>query len=280
MEKHPLNPMTDANLVRFLQKQTTYPVGLVPFVNVRDGAAAIQRHLADLQAQGCRIAMVDAVTNDDLLAIGAACADLPLITGGSGVARGLPAAYRTAGLSGCAGAVSELPKVKGLQAVLAGSCSAMTLRQVEHMKQYWPALPVVVEDVVAGRDVVGEVLGWAKERLAAGPVLIYSSLPPEAVALVQQRLGRDVAGRLVEQTLARIAVGLVELGVRRLVVAGGETAGAVLGELGIQALQIGPAIVAGVPWTESVGEPRLALALKSGNFGADDFFIKALEMLP
>jgi uncharacterized protein YgbK (DUF1537 family) len=279
MEKHPLNPMTDSNLVRFLQKQTSRLVGLVPYPSVRGGASAIHRHLAQLQAHGCRVAIIDALTNDDLRAIGTACVDLPLVTGGSAVALGLPAAYRAVGLLSSVSTVSDLPRVKGLQAVLAGSCSAMTLWQVEHMKQHWPALPVVVEDMAAGRDVVDKAIRWARERLPAGPVLIYSSLPPEAVAPIQQRLGRDVAGRLVEQTLSRIAVGLVELGVRRLVVAGGETAGAVLSELGIQALRIGPAIVAGVPWTESLGEPRLALALKSGNFGADDFFIKALGML-
>src|SRR5262249_53731258 len=141
-------------------------------------------------------------------------------------------------------------------------------------------LPVRVEDMAAGRDVVGDALRWGRERLPAGPVLLYSSAPPEEVAAVQRRHGRDGAGQLVEQTLACIAVGLVELGVRRLVVAGGETAGAVLSALDVKALRIGPSIVPGVPWTETLGEPRLALALKSGNFGQDEFFIQALEALP
>jgi uncharacterized protein YgbK (DUF1537 family) len=280
MENHPLTPMTDSNLVRFLQKQTTHAVGLVPHANVVGGATAIERHLVELQTQGWRIAIVDALTNDDLQAIATGCVDLPLITGGSGVALGLPDAYRAVGLQTSARVDPPLPRVQGFQAVLAGSCSAMTLRQVEHMKRHWPALPVRVDDMAAGRDVSGEAIRWGRERLPEGPVLVYSSVPPEEVAAVQRRYGRDGAGRLVEQTLARIANGLVELGVRRLVVAGGETAGAVLSALGIKALRIGPSIVPGVPWTETLDQPRLALALKSGNFGKDDFFIQALGMLP
>jgi uncharacterized protein YgbK (DUF1537 family) len=274
MRQHPLTPMTDPSLVRVLGRQTTRKVGLVPYAAVRKGPAAIREAIANLRREGCRHAVLDAITDEDLFALGEACADLALITGGSGMAMGLPANFRRQGLL-TEGQSIRLPEVTGHAAVLAGSCSAATQGQVELMKQThdaWEIDPVAIAD---GRDVAGEALAWATPRLGDKPILIYSTGAPEQVAAVQEKLGREHAGTLVEETLAKIAKGLVSRGVRRLVVAGGETSGAIVSALGVEGLQIGAEIDPGVPWTASLNEPRLALALKSGNFGTPDFFTKA-----
>ncbi len=280
MRTHPLTPMTDANLVRVLGRQTKAKVGLVPFGAVSRGPQAIGADFARLRADGVRYAIVDAVEDRHLLDIGMACADMRLVTGGSGIALGLPENFRRRGALRTAGGADVLPAVGGSAAVIAGSCSAATLTQIVHMKQARPAFSIDPMALAAGEDVVGRVLAWARERLPGGPVLIYASAPPEEVARTQERLGRERAGEMIERALAEIAAALVSAGVRRLVIAGGETSGAVVQRLGVKALRIGPQIDPGVPWTATVEEPVLALALKSGNFGAPDFFTRAFEMLP
>ena len=280
MRNHPLTPMTDANLVRVLGRQTSAKVGLVPFGVVNRGPQVITAEFARLRADGARYAIVDAVEDRHLLDIGTACADLRLITGGSGIALGLPENFRRRGLLRTNGGADSLPAVGGSAAVVAGSCSAATLAQIAHMTLARPAFAVDPMALASGEDVVGRALAWARERLAGGPVLIYASAPPEEVARTQQALGRERAGELVERALAEIAAGLVAAGVRRLVIAGGETSGAVVQRLGVKALRIGPQIDPGVPWTATVEEPALALALKSGNFGGPDFFTRAFAMLP
>jgi uncharacterized protein YgbK (DUF1537 family) len=280
MQNHPLTPMRDSNLVRVLQRQCTGRVGLVSFDKVRAGEAEIRRAFAAARAAGVRIAIVDAVSDSDLTAIGAACADFRLITGGSGVALGLPANFRTAGLLSHDIAANELPRIEGLQAVISGSCSLATQRQVAHMRERAPALQIDPLRVASGADVVSEAVNWTSERLRSGPVLIYATADAAAVKAVQNELGAERAGSVVETTLAAIACRLVDAGVRRLIVAGGETAGAVVGTLRIAGLRIGKEIDPGVPWTVSLGERPLALALKSGNFGSDDFFVKAWSRLP
>jgi uncharacterized protein YgbK (DUF1537 family) len=280
MRNHPLTPMTDANLVRVLGRQTSAKVGLVPFGVVNRGPQVITAEFARLRADGARYAIVDAVEDRHLLDIGTACADLRLITGGSGIALGLPENFRRRGLLRTNGGADSLPAVGGSAAVVAGSCSAATLAQIAHMTLARPAFAVDPMALASGEDVVGRALAWARERLAGGPVLIYASAPPEEVARTQQALGRERAGELVERALAEIAAGLVAAGVRRLVIAGGETSGAVVQRLGVKALRIGPQIDPGVPWAATVEEPALALALKSGNFGGPDFFTRAFGMLP
>lgn len=279
MKDHPLTPMTDANLVRWLGYQTKHPVGLVSYAAVDQGPAAIATAFARLRAGGVRHAVVDALSDRHLDAIGYACADLKLVTGGSGVALGLPENFRRQGLLTKRKA-DALPKVGGLAAVLAGSCSQATLGQVAHMAERRPAFRIEPEALARGEDAVGAALAFARPRLADGPVLIYASAPPDEVRRAQAALGRERAGELVEQALAAIAKGLAEAGVRRFVVAGGETSGAVVQALGVKGIRIGPQIDPGVPWTASLGEPTYALALKSGNFGAPDFFLKAFELLP
>ena len=281
MRHHPLTPMTDSNLVRVLQRQSEAPVGLVPYPVVERGVDAIRATSDELRRHGVRQAIADAVSDRQLLALGAAAAELALITGGSGIAMGLPENFRRRGLLAAGERADRLPHTPGREAILAGSCSAATLGQIERHRA--AGRPTFVLDAIGltnGGDDVGRALAFAGQHLGDGPVLIASSAPPEEVAKVQERLGRERAGAAVEQAMAAIAQGLVAQGVRRLVVAGGETAGAVVGALGIDGLRIGPPIDPGVPWTTSLGEPPLALALKSGNFGAPDFFIKAFACAP
>jgi len=279
MRHHPLTPMTDPSLVRVLQRQTRHKVGLVPYAIIVNGVEAIRDAFEKLRKQGIRHAILDSITDQHLVTLGEACADLKVVTGGSGMAMGLPANFVRKGLMK-SGQHSPLPTVTGPTAVLAGSCSVATQGQVAAMKkdhEYFELEPMAI---ASGRDLAQEALNWAASRLSEKPVLIYSTATPEQVKAVQERLGREHAGALVEETLGKIARGLVAAGVRRLVVAGGETSGAVVGALGVEGLAIGPEIDPGVPWTFSIGEPALALALKSGNFGTPDFFTKAFKVQP
>ncbi|MCZ8142832.1 MAG: four-carbon acid sugar kinase family protein [Acetobacteraceae bacterium] len=277
MENHPLTPMTDANLVRVLGRQTDGAVGLVPFTTVEQGAAATRQAMMRLAEQGRRYAIVDAVTDQHLLAIGEAAAQHALITGGSGVAMGLPENFRRAGLLPARGDAASLPPMQGMAAVVAGSCSRATLGQIGLARDHVPVLELYALETPDAAALASQALEWVAGKLAADrPVVIAASAPPEKVAALQAKLGRDAAGALIEAAMAAIAEGLVARGVGRLVVAGGETSGAVVQRLGVTALRIGPEIDPGVPWT--FAEPRgLHLALKSGNFGARDFFLKAFD---
>jgi uncharacterized protein YgbK (DUF1537 family) len=288
MQHHPLTPMTDPNLVRVMQSQCQSPVGLIDFKTVAQGEAAIRGRIEVLKSQGCRIAVVDALSNDDLLRLGPALRDMPLLTAGSGVAIGLPANF---GLKPTP-TTSALPRVQGKQAVIAGSCSTATQKQVAYFKsQGLPALALdptrLVQDDAAHQLVVDEALMWAKTQLTQhadfeGPVLIYSTASPEAVKATQAQFGVQVVGDRVEQALARIAQGLRKLGVAQLIVAGGETSGACVQALGINQLQIGMQIDPGVPWCYAqtgIHAAGLHITLKSGNFGSDDFFVKAFDQL-
>lgn len=280
MRDHPLTPMRDPSLVRVLSRQTPHQVGLVPFAAVARGPTAIRADLDTLRRAGIRHVIIDALRDDDLFAIGEAVADFPLVTGGSGIAIGLPENFRRAGSLVSTGHADMLPQIAGLAAVISGSCSPATLAQVAAMRTARPVFEIDPLALADGVDQVGEALAWAAVRLADGPVLVSASAPPERVRAVQEKLGRERAGALVEAALATVAKGLVERGVRRLVVAGGETAGAVVKALGVRGLRVGPQIDPGVPWTASLEEPPIALALKSGNFGADDFFLRAFRKLP
>ncbi len=279
MRHHPLTPMTDPSLVRVLQGQTRHKVALVPYATIVKGVEAIRDAFEQFRERGIRHAILDSITDDHLVTLGEACSDLKLVTGGSGMAMGLPANFVRKGLMK-SGQHSQLPKITGPTAVLAGSCSVATRGQVALMKQDHEFFELDPMAIASGRDLAQEALNWAASRLSVKPVLIYSTATPEQVKLVQERLGREHAGALVEETLGKIARGLVAGGMRRLVVAGGETSGAVVGALGVEGLAIGPEIDPGVPWTFSIGEPVLALALKSGNFGTPDFFTKAFKLQP
>ena len=278
MEHHPLTPMRDPNLVRVLSRQTDGTVGLVPWAVVSQGAQAIRRAMGTLKEQGRRYAIVDAITEADLIAIGEAASAHALITGGSGVAMGLPATYRAAGLLPERTDVAALPDVQGHAAVLAGSCSRATLYQLGAARDRVPVLeldPLAMPDAAA---LAQAALQWAEGKLGDTPIVIAASAPPDRVAALQAKLGREAAGALIEDALATVAAGLVDRGVRRMVVAGGETSGAVVSRLGVRRLRIGAEIDPGVPWTYAEGAgPALKLALKSGNFGGRDFFTGAFE---
>ncbi|MDE2414372.1 MAG: four-carbon acid sugar kinase family protein [Comamonadaceae bacterium] len=281
MQNHPLTPMTDPNLVRVLQAQCRRKVGLIDHAVVARGAAAVTERIAQLKAEGVAIAIVDAVSNDDLLRMGPALAALPLVTAGSGVAIALPANFGLVPSS----QASRLPSKGGLRAVVSGSCSLATNRQVQDfIARGGQALAIdplqIAQAEADGTDAAAEALAWAAPLLERGPVLVYSTASSGAVKSVQSLLGVEEAGAMVERTIAAIARGLVERGVRQLVVAGGETSGACVQALGITQMQIGPQIDAGVPWchAQALGQ-GLHITLKSGNFGGDDFFTRAFEVL-
>ena len=280
MRHHPLTPMTDASLVRVLQAQSRGKVGLVAWTAVAAGEQAIRARFAALEAEGVRLAVVDAISDADLGAIAAACADHPLITAGSGIAIGLPENFRRAGLLPLRADAAELPRVPGLAAVISGSCSQATNGQVAHwIESGRPAIRIDPREIFRGTDVAAGALLQAAPLLASGPVLFYATATPEEVKSVQVELGVAEAGAMVERALAGIAQGLIARGVTRLVVAGGETSGAVVQALGVTALKIGPQIDPGVPWTATQGAQPILLALKSGNFGSRDCFVKALEQV-
>ncbi len=287
MRHHPLTPMTDANLVKVLQSQVKGKVGLVDHPVIVRGAEAIRARFNTLPQEGCNFAVTDALSNDDLLAIGAACDGMPLVTAGSGIALGLPQNFRKAGLLAGGQVADALPATGGYRAVISGSCSIATQGQVAQMRDKHPAYHIDPFELAQGRDVAAAALAWAEDKLGASPILFYATATPEAVKAVQAEIGTEKAGSLVEDCLAAIARGLVAKGVGQLIVAGGETSGAVVKALGISGLRIGPEIDPGVPWTTGIkaaGTPPtqdkpLALALKSGNFGSPDFFLKAWSKL-
>jgi uncharacterized protein YgbK (DUF1537 family) len=279
MRAHPLTPMTDANLVRVLQAQARRKVGLVSYEDLARGSDAVRARFATLKKDGVGIAIVDAISNEDLKRLGRAAADLPLVTAGSGVALGLPQNFAAAGLLRAANA-AELPAVGGHRAIVAGSCSEATNAQVAHfIRSGGAACALDPVELAAGKAETARALDWAKTRLAREPVLVYSTADPGAVRAVQERLGVEQAGALVERALAAVARGLVESGARQLIVAGGETSGAVVQALGVTSLRIGPQIDPGVPWTMTDGPTPLLLALKSGNFGGPDFFVRAFRQI-
>ncbi len=279
MRDHPLTPMTDPNLVRVLQAQCKKKVGLISYQSVLAGAQAVTDRIAELRAQNIGIAIVDAVSNEDLYRIAPALKNLPLLTAGSGVAIGLPENFGLLARP----ETSVLPSTSGYRAIISGSCSEATNRQVAHFKQQGgSAYAINPLDLVSksANEILPNILAWAKPLLPAGPVLIYSTANPDEVRAIQAKLGTQEAGSAIENMLASIADGLVSLGVGQLLVAGGETSGACVRELGVDQMQIGPQIDPGVPWCYAQGKGQsLHLALKSGNFGTDDFFTKAFSKL-
>jgi uncharacterized protein YgbK (DUF1537 family) len=280
MKDHPLNPMTDPNLVRFLQRQTALPVGLVPLDVVEKGCDAVRAACSAARERGDRIMIVDAINDANLRVIGEALSGMKLVTGGSGIALGLPENFRKAGKlpPKTASGLFDAPRARS--AILAGSCSAATRRQVEvAIAAGTPALQIDPLSVAQKSVTVDDVVEWITASTHAAP-LVYSSAHPDAVKAAQDLLGREKAGALIEDLLAEVAVALCAAGFRRFIIAGGETSGAVVNALGFKALRIGPEIDPGVPWTLSLDPGRtVALALKSGNFGAEDFFLKAWSLL-
>ena len=281
LKDHPLNPMHDSNLVRVLARQSRTQIGLVDLATVARGADAVRAHLAGLAAKGIGAAIIDAVFDRDLETIGLVAAEHRLSVGASGMGLGLARALVSGGKVKSAAASADAgAAVGGAAACLAGSCSQATLRQIASAEKVMPVLHLDPDRILTGGGEAQRALDWARPRLAEGPVLIASSSTPDQVAALQARHGRDAAGHAIEQTMADIAQGLVKSGVRRLVVAGGETSGAVVDRLKIPGFLVGVEIAAGVPVLRAVGvEGDMLLALKSGNFGGAEFFSDALGLM-
>jgi 3-dehydrotetronate 4-kinase len=276
LRTHPLNPMTDPDIRRWLALQSRRSVGLVPHARVAAGAAEIAAALDEAAARGDGLVIVDAVSEADLVAIAAACAGRPLLTGGSGIAMGLPQNFIAQGLAQAGEGTFE--GVSGPEAILAGSCSRATLEQIALHRQGHPSLHAAVEDVLSGAVTAEHLVSFVVEHRGREP-LVYSSDTPDQVAAAQRKHGAAAVAHGIETLFAETARALVAAGIRRLVVAGGETSGAVVSALDLDALEIGPEIDPGVPVLIHRGDRTLGLALKSGNFGTPDFFTKALKAL-
>jgi uncharacterized protein YgbK (DUF1537 family) len=281
LKDHPLNPMHDSSLVRVLARQSRTQIGLVDLATVTRGADAVRARLAELAGKGIGAAIIDAVFDRDLETIGLVAADHRLSVGASGIGLGLARALVSTGKVKSAAAGSESgAAVGGPAACLAGSCSQATLKQIASAEQVMPVFHLDPDRILTGAHEAQRALDWARPRLAEGPVLIASSSTPDQVSALQARHGRDAAGHAIEQAMADIAENLVKSGVRRLVVAGGETSGAVVDRLKIPGFLVGVEIAAGVPVLRAVGAGgEMLLALKSGNFGGPEFFSDALGLM-
>lgn len=276
LENHPLNPMTDAYLPRWLRRQTENPVGLVDHARIIEGPKAVSAALHQAAADNQVLVIADAIDESDLDVLARAVADAPLVTGGSAIAAGLARAHILAGAGSSADFMGA--GVQGPAAVLAGSCSTATREQVAVFAQDHPTLFVDADDLMKGRITPAEAQAFASAQGDRTP-LIYSSVTPERLVQLQDRYGGNMLAQRLDRFFAETAQLLVAAGVRRLVVAGGETSGAVASSLGLSKVEIGPEIAPGVPILLARGEAPLALALKSGNFGTTDFFSKALDLM-
>ncbi|KKZ83880.1 serine kinase [Rhizobium phaseoli] len=283
LKDHPLNPMHDANLVRVLARQSRGAVGLIDLAAIAAGPAAAKAKLDDLRTTGATMAIADAIFERDLETLGEIALETPVSTGASGLGLGLARALvRSGRISGSATGEDVIRPVGGLSAIIAGSCSKATLRQLDIAEQSMPVLRLDPERLLAaGPDEIAAAISWAGDRISAGPVVVAASAAPETVSRLQSQYGREASGHAIETATSTIAAELVDRGVRRLVVAGGETSGAAVDKLAIPAFLIGPEIAPGVPVLRTVGNRQgdMLLALKSGNFGGQDFFTAALAMM-
>ena len=280
MKYHPLTPMTDSNLVSTLSRQTSQKVGLVHYEDILGGPSEIRKAFNQLRKEDVAIAITDVLNDEHLYFLGEAVKDFKLITGGSGIALGLPSQLKSRDNDEEKITAHKLPKVLGKELILSGSCSEMTLAQVNEFSKKYRTLKLNPIELAESNSSLNNAVDWVIQAKGEEPILVYASAPRDAVNEAQNRLGRDLASSIVEQALAKIASAAVENGFRRIVVAGGETAGAVVSNLGIKGIMIGEQIDPGVPTTVSIGDPSIGLVLKSGNFGSADFFEKAFKVMP
>ncbi len=283
LKDHPLNPMQDSNLVRVLSRQSKTKIGLIDLATVAGGVDLVRSRLQQLALQGFGAAIVDTVFDRDLEIIGNVANGHRLSVGASGMGLGLARAI-AASRSSAQTSIAEFSTkpIGGPVVCLAGSCSQATLAQIAEAEKSMPVLRLDPEKVVAGNAEIERVLDWARGHSSDRSILIASSSTPEQVATLQRRHGRDAAGQAIELALATISERLVDAGVRRLVIAGGETSGAVVDRLGVPGFLIGAEIAPGVPVLRTVGWQRgdATMALKSGNFGGPDFFNDAIRLMP
>ncbi|MBY5864355.1 3-oxo-tetronate kinase [Rhizobium leguminosarum] len=283
LKDHPLNPMHDANLVRVLTRQSRNAVGLLDLTTIAAGPGAVKARLDAFRTAGVTAVIADAIFERDLETLGEVALETPVSAGASGLGLGLARALVRSGRisSGGATTADAIRPVGGLSAIVAGSCSKATLRQLDVAERSMPVLRLDPERLLAGPDEIAAAISWAGDRISAGPVVIAASAAPKTVSRLQSLYGREASGHAIETATSIIATELVERGVRRLVVAGGETSGAAVDRLAIPAFLIGPEIAPGVPVLRTVGNAQgdMLLALKSGNFGGEDFFTAALAMM-
>lgn len=280
MRNHPLTPMRDSNLLRVLQAQSRSSIALVPLEIVEQGADRLRQCWQLAGGNGKTLMVVDAVNDNHLKIIGEAVLDHPLVTGGSALGAALVQAKITAG-AGVAERQNDysVDMPVGGSVVLAGSCSDATLKQITFARQNMPGLKLDIDQIAAGHFDAAKVLDWAQPFLKKTPVLIYASESAAERACRDCEVSNQIIGERIEQAMAELVPALVNAGVRRFVVAGGETSGSVVQSLGVRYLHIADEIDPGVPWTVSNGPLPVGLALKSGNFGGEDFFIKSLSMV-
>jgi uncharacterized protein YgbK (DUF1537 family) len=280
MKDHPLTPMTDANLIRLMGAQTKKRVALLPWPIIHEGAEAVHHEIMAMKDREIAFIVADVLHNDDLLTLGEACRDMALVTGGSGIAMGLAHNLRTAGLLTPEGSTGDSHLFSGPTVILSGSCSTRTLEQVELAQSRYPSFRLDPRDLADDfNGTLNNLRTRILENIFTKPTMVYASAPPEEVIRIKKRIGSQLAGELVERAMGKLAALLYGQNVTCFVVAGGETSGAVVSSLGVKGLRIGPEIDPGVPWTVSMGEKKVALALKSGNFGAIDFFSKAINKI-
>lgn len=278
MENHPLTPMTDANIVRVLDQQTSGAVGLVNHQVLQQGVEATSNQLAKL-SEDHRYAIVDAIDESNLVTIGHACSNLKLLTGGSGLAIGLADNFEAKNLFKKKENSAEIFCTDGDAVVLSGSCSKATQEQVAIFKENHLSFKIDPIAIHSGNQSVAEIIDWFESNRSNGPLLIYATDDPSSIKAVQSQLGVSEAGEIVEGVMAQLVEKLSALGVTRFVVAGGETSGSVVKALNVKGLKIGPSIAPGVPLTQTLDESPKLLALKSGNFGDSQFFEKALSQM-
>lgn len=277
MRNHPLTPMSDPDIVRFLRRQTRSAVAAVSLEVVESGPTELLEHLERLRSEGVRMAVVDAVFDRHINIIAAACRGVKVVTGGAALGGALGAERRA--FAPANSEYRELTPVSGATAMLSGSCSAASRAQVAHALGHVPSFQLDPFELYECAERRQEVIRWAMEHAQRGDFLIYSTSDADTVAEVQGRIGTDEAAACLDRCFGEIARAVAEVGVRRFVVAGGETSGAVAAALGIQALEIAEDVAAGVPSARSIEPEGYALAFKSGNFGGPDFFLRARETI-
>ena len=279
MENHPLTPMTDHNLVRWFDYQTKGNVGLINYKDISKGSISVKEKITSLKKEGYKYAIVDTNNNDDFDIICNGIKDLPFLTGGSGIALGLPKIYKDKGVLSAIN--FDIPKNNSNAVILSGSCSIATINQVNIYKKNNPSYYISPDDVMKNKDLVEDVFLWIKENEKLSPV-IYSSSDPSLVSDKQKEFGLDVLANKIEEFFEMLSRKLVRDNFGKFISAGGETSGAIIKGLGVQELKIGKEISHGVPalWSpESNGQKPIGITLKSGNFGQDDFFARALKAL-
>jgi len=278
MKDHPLTPMGDSNLLRLLSPQVKGQVGLVNRMIVAKGTTALRQHFADIRKENIAHIVVDAISDGDLEIIAKACSDMPLITGGSAIAMPLSHIWLREGKLSVNDSLAKIPQLSKGEIVLAGSCSKMTRTQVgAYLKS---ALSYRLNPLDIAKHGLDAARDWLQVQNRDAPKIIYASAEPDEVLATQRALGVKVSGELIENALAVLAVDARDLGISRFISAGGETSGAIIKALDVNKMIVGHEIAPGVPWMycQSAGVD-IAVALKSGNFGASDFFSKAFKIL-